>query len=61
MGQGTNGTTIGPHDEQQWPMMNEKHSLKMPGRDLPIASADDLGAYEDSQVPILRKVVSSAR
>ena len=35
-----------PHDAQQWSMMNKKHFLKMPGVDHPIASVDDLGAYE---------------
>jgi len=40
------GTTIVPHDAQQWSMMNKKHFLKMPGVDHPIASVDDLGAYK---------------
>ena len=54
------GTTIVPHDGQQSSMMNEKHVQKKPGVDHPIASVDDLGAYEvahesffhkNSQVP----------
>ena len=40
------GTTIVPHDGQQSSMMNEKHVRKKPGVDHPIASVDDLGAYE---------------
>ena len=43
------GTTIGPHDGQPWSMMNEKDCLKMPGVDHPMASVDDLGAYEVAQ------------
>ena len=35
-----------PHDGQQSSMMNEKHVQKKPGVDHPIASVDDLGAYE---------------
>ena len=35
-----------PHDGQQPSMMNEKHVQEKPGVDHPIASADDLGAYE---------------
>ena len=58
------GTTIVPHDGQQSSMMNEKHVQKQPGVDHPIASVDDLGAYEvahgnlfykNSQVAILNK------
>ena len=40
------GTTIVPHDGQQPSMMNEKHVQEKPGVDHPIASVDDLGAYE---------------
>ena len=34
------------HDGQQSSMMNEKHVQEKPGVDHPIASVDDLGAYE---------------
>ena len=40
------GTTIVPHDGQHSSMMNEKHVRKKPEVDHPIASVDDLGAYE---------------
>ena len=62
------GTTIVPHDGQQSSMMNEKHVQKKPGVDHPIASVDDLGAYEvahgsffhtNSQVAILNKELAN--
>ena len=62
------GTTIAPHDGQQSSMMNEKHVQKKPGVDHPIASVDDLGAYEvahenffhkNSQVAILNKELAN--
>ena len=55
---------IVPHAGQQSSMMNEKHVQIKPGVDHPIASVDDLGAYEvahgnffhrNSQVAILNK------
>ncbi|MCV6575999.1 MAG: hypothetical protein OIF58_09715, partial [Cohaesibacter sp.] len=62
------GTTIVPHDGQQSSMMNEKHVLRKPGVDHPIASVDDLGAYEvahgnffhkNNQVAILNKELAN--
>ena len=62
------GTTIESHDGQPWSMMNEKNCLKMHGVDHPIASVDDLGAYEvaegnlfpkNCQVAILNKVLAN--
>ena len=62
------GTTIVPHDGQQSSMMNEKYVQKKPGVDHPIASVDDLGAYEvahesffhkNSQVAILNKELAN--
>ena len=57
-----------PHDGQQSSMMNEQHVQKKPGVDHPIASVDDLGAYEvahgnffhkNSQVAILNKELAN--
>ena len=49
------GTTIVPHDGQQSSMMNEKLVQKKPGVDHPIASVDDLGAYEVAHGNFLHK------